>query len=452
VIDIHNGAFFTTVAIAGATTHTTDRSFDMVSNGAGTVSIGTTSNDAGFAFGGVLASGTGAKTLQLRCGLNTGGDRHWMVINGAIVDPSGAATSVDVIFDTQGTGDSKLHLAAVNTFTGPMTMTQVDGTTAGTVFVGSTATGSSGAPINGSGQLQSGNYGNTISVGTLTALSFNSSADQIVGGIISGAGLLKKVGTGKLTLSAANTCTGATTITGGTLQLGNAGVTGSLATSSAITITSPGILAINRANTFLFGTDCVSVVSGTGGLTQAGSGTTIITSTQTYTGATTINAGTVKVTGTINASSAITVKSGGSLTGTGTVGAITMESGGSIGPSATATVPGTLTTGNVTFVAGSNYKVRLDGVAPSFDKINSSGTVNLASATLTIAAITNPLVGGIYTIVGAVTRSNEFTGLAEGASITAYGSTFTVNYTGTTVTLTCTVAYTAERFLPFFLP
>ena len=96
---------------------------------------------------------------------------------------------------------------------------------------------------------------------------------------------------GTTTFSVDNTYTGATTISGGTLQIGNGGTTGALSTSSAIT--NNGTLVFNRSNTITQGTDFNSVISGTGSLIQAGSGSLVLTGANTYAGSTTINAGTI---------------------------------------------------------------------------------------------------------------------------------------------------------------
>ena len=95
-------------------------------------------------------------------------------------------------------------------------------------------------------------------------------------------------------LAGSNTYTGGTTISGGTLQLGNGGATGRSHPADAIT--DNATLAFNRSNTITQGTDFAGVISGTGGVLQAGSGSTLIlTGANTYSGATTISAGTLQV-------------------------------------------------------------------------------------------------------------------------------------------------------------
>ncbi|MBO9715375.1 MAG: autotransporter-associated beta strand repeat-containing protein [Pseudoxanthomonas sp.] len=96
-----------------------------------------------------------------------------------------------------------------------------------------------------------------------------------------------KSGAGTLVMTANNTYRGFTTISGGTLQLGNGGTTGGVLGF----ITDNAALVVNRSNAFtIFG-----VVSGTGTLEQAGTGTTILTGENTYTGGTTISAGTLQI-------------------------------------------------------------------------------------------------------------------------------------------------------------
>src|SRR5204862_540159 len=139
------------------------------------------------------------------------------------------------------------------------------------------------------GTLQVGNGGTTGNLGTGNVtdngtFAFNRSAPITVAGAISGSGALVQAGTGTTILTGNNSYCGATTISAGTLQIGNGGTTGSLGTGS---VTNNGTLAFNRSDTITI----ANLVSGTGALTQAGSGTTILTNDNTYSGGTTITAG-----------------------------------------------------------------------------------------------------------------------------------------------------------------
>ena len=86
-----------------------------------------------------------------------------------------------------------------------------------------------------------------------------------------------------MTLTAANTYAGGTTISGGTLQLGAGGTTGSLLGN----VTDNGTLAFDRSDTVTFG----GVISGSGGLAQIGSGTTILNAVNTFSGPTAVTSG-----------------------------------------------------------------------------------------------------------------------------------------------------------------
>lgn len=106
---------------------------------------------------------------------------------------------------------------------------------------------------------------------------------------------LIKQGTGKWVLSGNNTYTGSTAVSVGTLQIGNGGTTGAISTVSDITISSGAVLAFNRSDTVTQGTHFETSLTGAGALRQDGSGTLVLTGTNTYSGGTTISAGTLQI-------------------------------------------------------------------------------------------------------------------------------------------------------------
>ena len=127
----------------------------------------------------------------------------------------------------------------------------------------------------------------------LHGTSVNNLSTEVSGTIADGGssggtgGALIKVGTGTLTLSGTSTYTGGTTISAGALQLGDGGANGSILGN----VTDNATLAFDRSDTVTF----AGLISGSGNLTQIGSGTTILTADNTYTGDTTINAGTLQI-------------------------------------------------------------------------------------------------------------------------------------------------------------
>ncbi len=155
-------------------------------------------------------------------------------------------------------------------------------------------------------------------------------------------------GTGTLTMANAAIAYG-----NATLNIGNGGAAGTL---EAATVTSgTGANASAQVNFNHTGTTTFSAnLNGTKlSVTKSGSGTTILTGTNsTYTQATTVSAGTLLNNGSLG-NTAITVASGAIYGGTGThTGIINLQSGADISPGASV---GTLTTGGATFSAGAGY-------------------------------------------------------------------------------------------------
>ena len=118
-------------------------------------------------------------------------------------------------------------------------------------------------------------------------LIFNRSNTLVVPGAISGLGSVQQNGAGSSILLGNSTYTGGTFINAGALQLGNGGTTGSIIGN----VVNNGALIFNRSDTATFG----GVISGRGNVQQNGTGTTVLTAGNTYTGGTNINAGTLQL-------------------------------------------------------------------------------------------------------------------------------------------------------------
>lgn len=121
----------------------------------------------------------------------------------------------------------------------------------------------------------------------------------------------------------------------------------------------------------------------------------------------------------------------GILAGVGKVGHIKILNGGVIAPGLS---PGTLTTGNITWVEGGNYEFEIgkDGA----DKIVAIGTVTLGNGTLKVLRYQDyvPKAGDAYTIIendGSDAVSGVFKDLPEGATFsTEDGGVYKISYKG----------------------
>ncbi|MBE7368879.1 autotransporter domain-containing protein [Ramlibacter pallidus] len=274
------------------------------------------------------------------------------------------------------------------------------------------------------GELRVGNGGTSGSLGA-GALSnagnvvFDRSDTHVVATDLGGAGTYAKQGTGTTILTGANTYSGTTTITAGTLQVGNGGTTGSLGSGN---VTNNGALAFNRSDTV----SLANVISGTGSLTQAGSGNLVLIGASTYTGGTFVNAGTLSVNGSIVGHT--TVNSGGTLGGTGTVGSVAIASGGTLAPGNSI---GTLNVnGNLSFAPGSVYRVEANATGAA-DRVNTvgAGTIHIDGGTVDVQAR-----GGGYR------RNTAYTILSSGGSTTGQFDGVTSNL----AFLTPSLAYSAD--------
>ena len=345
---------------------------------------------------------------------------------GNVISGSGSLTQ-------QGTG--ALTLTRNNTYTGTTTIT--GGTTLEVGDGGTTGTLGTGA-VNGSG------------VGG--QLVFNRGETTTIGNAISGSVSLVQQGSGILILAGSNSYTGDTTINAGrTVQLGRTNSlpsgsgkgnvivngtldlygfsvsVGGLRGTGVVTSAMPGDVTLNVGSN---SQDCVfdGVIqkgAGTVALTKTGTGVLTLNNVNTYTGSTTVSQGTLSVGGSIS-SSAVTI-SGGTLSGTGLVGAVTASSG-TLSPGMSG--EGTLNTANLAFSTGSAFDVEVSDSGS--DLVNVTGTVNLGNATLNVDNTRGNNDGDVVVLI----RNDDsdlvigtFMGLAEGAQLAASGLTYVITYT-----------------------
>ncbi|TFH79784.1 autotransporter serine protease [Pseudomonas kribbensis] len=143
-----------------------------------------------------------------------------------------------------------------------------------------------------------------------------------------------------------------------------------------------------------------------GSLIKSGAGHLILTGDSTYRGPTTVNGGLLSVNGSLT--SAVMVNDGGTLGGSGRIGALTANSGGRVAPGNSI---GTLNVaGDVTFAPGSTYAVELSPTAS--DRIVAGGTATISGATVSLSLENSPtllstaeaksLLGHQYDILQAV--------------------------------------------------
>ncbi|WP_269543077.1 autotransporter-associated beta strand repeat-containing protein [Cerasicoccus fimbriatus] len=111
--------------------------------------------------------------------------------------------------------------------------------------------------------------------------------DLTVSGVISGGFSLEKISSGTLFLTGNNTYSGGTSIQGGTLQVGAGGTSGSIL--GDVSTASNATLVFNRSDDISFD----GLISGSGNLTQAGSGSLTLNAANTFSGDTAINAGSI---------------------------------------------------------------------------------------------------------------------------------------------------------------
>ena len=387
----------------GATTVSAGTLQTSVSNVISDSSALSVSAGATFKLGGndTVASIAGSGNYSLGANTLTFGDTSNQTVSGTI---SGTGALVK-------NGSGSIALSGNNTYSGGTTISTgtiqigdnnalgsgslklgVSGTTASIAFTSTDATDRTISNVLGTfagssaiytfGSAGSGNltFTNTTSaaLGSVRTFTVNNSWTSFANAFTGASDGITKAGTGTLILAGNNTYTGATTINAGTLQIGNGGATGSLSTSSAITVN--GTLAFNRTGDVVQGTNFSSAsISGIGSLVQNGAGTLTLNAANTYSGGTTLNTGTLVIGNTAAAGTGtITQSSGSSLLKFDTTGTVSNNmSIYNVVSNQTMTLSGSITAQNTTYDVASGTTLSINGTISGSGGVTKNGTGTL---------------------------------------------------------------------------
>ena len=279
-----------------------------------------------------------------------------------------------------------------------------------------------------------------------SVLTLSGSATATFSGVISDGTtnkiILVKAGNATQILVGTSTYTGTTTINAGTLQLGDGGTTGATSKDSILVINGTGTFAINRSNSTVQNSD-FGLLTGNGTFVQAGNGTTVLSLSNTFTGATVVNAGTLAVNGGSISGSTTTVSSGGTLAGdNGTLGNVTINSGGTLSPGGGVGIGALTVNGDINLNGSSIFSVQFDSTAIAVDGVNLNGNLNIASGSvLNVSDIgSNPssifgVTAPVITYSGAW-NGGTFAGLPDDSYFMSAGQAYQISYDGGAVTLT----------------
>jgi outer membrane autotransporter protein len=256
---------------------------------------------------------------------------------GGTIDANGFQTTISQAI----TGAGGLTVADSTASTGAVILTGANTYGGGTTI-------SAGTLQLGNGGTSGAIVGNVADNGTLA---FDRSDVSTFAGLVSGTGALTQIGSGATILTADNTYSGGTTISAGTLQLGNGGTSGSIVGNVA----DNGTLAFDRSDVVTF----PGTISGTGGVSQIGTGTTILNAVNPYSGPTDVAAGVLAVgdathpTASLSGGGPVTVGAGATLGGYGGVAGDVTNSGTVAVANA---VPAFHGDSNGTFTIGGNFE------------------------------------------------------------------------------------------------
>ena len=294
----------------------------------------------------IALGGAGGKTLYVSgTGVGGGGalvnlngnnsNAGQVILQGDTAISTAAGTSLTLSGAVSGsaaltkTGAGTLLLGANNSYSGNTTVT------GGTLNLSNSlalqnstlTTGGFGLVFDQSVSSHAFTFGGLSGSGTLSltdnggnAVTLSVPANYTYSGVFSGLGSLITSGTGTLTLTSASTFSGNTTVSSGTLNLSNgqalqnstvttsggsvvfdqsvsshAFTFGGLSGSSGLALTDNGGNAVALTVATSGSTLYTGTLSGLGGLTKSGAGTTTLTAANTYNGATTVGSGVLSI-------------------------------------------------------------------------------------------------------------------------------------------------------------
>ena len=178
-------------------------------------------------------------------------------------------------------------------------------------------------------------------------------------------------------------------------------------------------------------------------LVKKGGGVLALTApSNTYTGPTTVEAGTLLVNALQGGGGLITVQGGGTLGGTGTVGALGIEAGGTLAPGNSA---GILTAaGAVTLAADSVFAAEINGLlaGTEYDQLAMGGnTLTISGSDLAISLGFTPSLGDSFALVTGLSGFDPGTGgtfkdKADGSNFSVGATEFQIDYSPSEITVT----------------
>jgi autotransporter-associated beta strand protein len=270
---------------------------------------GTANNSSVFETLDIAATISGSAALTLSGGsINSGGDTGVVRFNAA--NPYGGILTVT-------NGNNGVIASSVNRLLQLNNLDAVSNATVNLVSVAANPVSFTAAANTGAFRMGAltGRSAQTLTdtAGSPITLSVGgNNSNTTFSGLLTDGGNLVKTGAGTLILTGTNTYYGSTLIANGTLQLGNGGATGTLSTSSTLTVN--GNLTFNRNGAVIQGVDfSSSPISGSGSITQAGAGATTLNAANSYSGTTTVSAGKLVLSTAQTGAGAISVADGAKL-------------------------------------------------------------------------------------------------------------------------------------------